>query len=178
MYFSQGTLTGWGEVQVHDVLADIATAFGECASYWIPELTATIEPTGTILDSATGEIITVYTDDDPPDPIDSEGVHGINSRATQILLQLRTGVYLNGRELRGRMFFGPAASGVLGEDGLVTGGVQDQIETSFGAINTGTGARWCVWHRPSPPSSDTGTWEDIKTVQVSQEPAVLRGRRD
>lgn len=89
----------------------------------------------------------------------------------QILLQTRTQFFSGGRELRGRIFIPGLASSVVGIE--VPGTTATNQVLNAGVTLAGsTNANWIVWSRTY------GTQADVISVNVPNEYAILRSRRD
>lgn len=89
--------------------------------------------------------------------------------SSQGLVQLRTGVFVGGRELRGRVFI-PGAT-----ENDSSGRVPESTYTNdvTAAANTlRTSASWVVWSRTH------GQWQGVQSSVLAQYWAVLRSRRD
>lgn len=101
------------------------------------------------------------------------GVGGPVGNASMVLFQWRTGVYLNGREVRGRTFvpglsFERTVGGELSptaRNGLKNAALTHLVDPSILQI----------WSRPR--GTTPGTVHDVTNAGVWNELAVLRGRR-
>lgn len=139
-------------------------------------VTWTVEGTSYEFDEVSGEVVSI---ENVTDDISGMGTAGGQAlpRATQALVQWRTGVYIAGRELRGRLFlpcFVEDASndGVL--DGTAKSAIEDALDILLG-IDLGTqgfNGSLSVWSRTH------GTHETVQSFSVSDQFAVLRSRRD
>lgn len=121
---------------------------------------------GEIVESTTGEIVGLDTatswsvvGDQTVDPLPA---------ATMALLQLRTGTFFGGRELRGRIFLGgyTEASNTAGRPSTTL------ISTISTAANTLNASALAVY---SPTKKE---WSSVSATPVWTEWAVLRSRRD
>ena len=121
-----------------------------------------------IVDSTTGQV--TGTDDTGAGGSVSGG-NGTDllPTSTQLLVQLRTGVYFGGRELRGRIFL-PGFGEDVNTDGrpasTLVSGMQAIVDTLVGDANL------AVF---SPTKHE---WASVHTGVVWDEWAVLRSRRD
>lgn len=122
--------------------------------------------TGEIVDSTTGEI----TGLDTADPWSVTGDQTVDPLppTSQALLQLRTGTFFGGRELRGRIFLGGYTE-ASSTDGKPTSALVTTIST---AANTLNAAALAVY---SPTKHE---WSSVSSTTVWSEFAVLRSRRD
>jgi len=105
--------------------------------------------------------------------------------ANQALLRLRTGVFSDGREIRGRLFI----PGITEADHNVSGllaALKTQLEGAAVALRDSTTANWVVWRRPRladplhvpPISARAGDKATVVSIEMWNKPAVLRSRRD
>lgn len=85
-----------------------------------------------------------------------------------------TGVYLDGRQLRGKTFFVPSASSVFGSDGSISSTPLGQMQTAANAYVATAGVVPVVWHNPPGP---TGTAYSMNGASVQDRTAVMRSRR-
>lgn len=133
----------------------------------------TVEAGGRIFDATTGQTTGVWSD-----PVVRTGVGTGTSgtqvaNATMVLFQWRTGVYQNGRELRGRTY----VPGLLSNQ-VVGGELQPSAVAALGtaAQDFVTGSPgFHIWSRPKNGTS--GSSANVATGTVWNELAVLRSRR-
>lgn len=148
-----------------DRIADFWSSF---ANYIYAGITVTVEPVVDSVDSETG-LTTSSTGVTPPAPIAGTGSGDPIPPANQLLVQLRTGVYFTGRELRGRMFI-PGAM-----EGDTTGGqpVSGYVTTVQNAAQSLADDADQVVYSPTKRE-----FADVSVVHVWEKYAVLRSRRD
>lgn len=135
------------------------------------QLAFTIEPTATILESTTGQPVDVTTTDG------GTGVGGqagdMVPRACQVLVRLDTGVFLEGRQVRGKFFLpgvGEAFNDGAGvPDADMLSGVLDTFTTLLEAPGN---PQLVVWSRAR------ATVQVVTSAAVWSEWALLRTRRD
>lgn len=89
---------------------------------------------------------------------------------TQALVTWSTGVWLNGRQLKGRTFIPGLCEDSNEPGGVLQTGVGSTIQTGANALVSAAGL--VVWSRTH------GTFEPVATAQVSSKWAYLSGRRD
>lgn len=131
----------------------------------------TVENSVTVLNPANGQPTDVITTVGATDNGDGSG--DMVTRASQILISWRTGVFLAGRELRGKTFVPAVVSSTIDGDGGVESAVVVQFLGYADALLTTPGhPNLQVWSRKN------GTVTPVSSVQVSTEWAVLRSRRD
>lgn len=91
--------------------------------------------------------------------------------ATQCLVRLRTGVFVAGREVRGRIFI-PSGGEALSVGGKPGGGRLTELQTAVGGLVGDINSTLVVFsrtHGVAPPVSSGSVWNQF---------AVLRSRRD
>lgn len=147
-------------------------AFLEDIAHLVHEsLEVRIEPVQTIFDDSTGQPTGAETASVATSPT-MTGTGTLKSAATQGLLQLRTGVYAAGREIRGRLFI-PAPTEALGDAMPDPSYVADLTTAGNNLISAMTSTTaWVVYSRARAQSADvtsTSGWNQY---------AVLRSRRD
>jgi hypothetical protein len=93
-----------------------------------------------------------------------------------VCANLYTGKWHNGRQLRGRHFLGPVATGVYSITGGLSGSADSKIRTGYEAMTSGLGPRLCVYSRPNPEMAKAAFYEDVTAVKCKQRPSYLRSR--
>lgn len=137
-------------------------------AYQDTELQYKVDPTCVAMDESTGAIIGAF------------GISGTTGAgnvvgesipfACQALAQLRTGVYVNGREIRGRIFIpGLTESNVT--NGTLATATKNGIDAAFGVLVADADADFVVWSRKNGQDSP------VIAVTVWEQLAVLRSRR-
>lgn len=107
---------------------------------------------------------------------------------TQGILQLRTGGYVDGREVRGRIYI-PALTVSGWRDGNWVSTKRAIIETAAATLLAGGTSDWqlVVWqrerladpdHEPNPITHRDGSVHAVSALVLAQKTAVLRSRRD
>lgn len=127
-----------------------------------------VDPVVATLDAATGELT------------GTEEVAGSNGQgdiagewlppATQVLVQWRTGTFVNGRELRGRTFI-PGVFQNANDNGVLSSTVRTALSTAIAGWLT-AGPVPLIWSRAHLVSSL------VSSASVWNQFAVLRSRRD
>lgn len=153
-------------------LVDAVESMWDAAKARIDDsLTITILGAVTVLDSATGDVIAVGGFSDRT--VTSTGTGGALPFATCGLARFRTGEYVGGREIRGRMYLPyPPMADMSG--GKPTSSYIDDWQGAFETMNSldeANGA-WCVWSRKH------GQNALVKNFDVWNNFAVLRSQRD
>ena len=124
------------------------------------------------IDSETGDVFGVS----PITALSSSGVSSTDpvTQASQALIQWRTGVYLNSREVRGRTFI-PGILETYSTNGELDAGIIAGKADEIQGFLDSSGVVPVVWHRPSPLGP--GSQHVISSGALWHEFAVLRGRR-
>jgi len=176
--WTKGTLTSVGPEDVENWHDDILACYDAAKGAYVDSVTATVLAQVDVIDVASGDITGSITSAGGDVSVTQSTVANSKlSRATQINIALLTDVWANSRRLAGRMFFGPVQSEVFDEDGQIGSTTLGVLSDSFGVLNTGTGPRWAVYHRPGIVAN-SGYYGDITSVNPKPKPAVLRSRRD
>lgn len=132
--------------------------------------TITVSTLGTIehMDAADGSIVS----SEAVTPVVNTGTASgdVLPPASQYLCQLHTGVYTNGREIRGRLFLGGAmeANSTLG---VPTSGSLTTINTALATLVGDANSEWLVWSRRN------GIARDVLSATTWTTWAQLRSRR-
>lgn len=133
----------------------------------------TVEPVGRIFNEATGQTTGIWADPRVKTGVGTGTSGGQVANATMVLFQWRTGVYKNGRELRGRTY----VPGLLSNQ-VVGGELQPSSATALATaaqefVDASPGFH--IWSRPKNGTS--GSSEQVVSGTVWNELAVLRSRR-
>ena len=150
----------------------VETLWTELAEFYSENVEFTADPIVSQIDPADGAIFGVTACTSTPGSGSGSGDPVTN--ASQLLLQWRTGVYLNGREVRGRTFVPGVfeSYSLQGEvDPSLISGLADTLDNF---INS-SGVVPVIWHRPGPHGA--GSMVAIAAGTIWPEFAVLRQRR-
>lgn len=90
---------------------------------------------------------------------------------TQALVQLQTGVYVGGRQVRGRLFV-PGLTEAASGDGVPSTATRNAINAAAATLAAVDPPRWCVWSRKNTSAAA------VDTASTWAQWAVLRSRRD
>jgi hypothetical protein len=134
-----------------------------------PAVTFTLADNVQVLDVTTGEPTANLTGSTHYDPYVGSAAGDALPQAVQGLLHLRTGVYIGGREVRGRINI-PGCSEGDSTAGIPTAVALGNYNTA--AANLLSGAGFGVWSRTH------GVLEDVISIAAGTKWAVLRSRRD
>jgi hypothetical protein len=164
----------------HEELSD---AFTIIEAWFAPGVTWEIETDVSVIDVASGDLVDVIGQTVGVFTGTAGSGAGTLSRATQATLSLKTDQFLRGRRLQGRLFLGPIASNVVGNDGQLNLVDADAITDAFVAMTSGVGPRMAVYSRPylAPPGSSYpdsgGSYGDVITATCRRLPGTLRSRK-
>jgi hypothetical protein len=165
-----GTNTLYGHENgdtARDQVEAVGTFVGSLSTSLNTAITATVMGQVEIVESSTGQVVGIdATGDDIV--VEMSDTATPLPFTTQLLVQIRTGVFNNGREIRGRLFI-PGFC----QDGNVGGAPDpDVVSGVAGAANTMLGHGFAVY---SPTHK---MWASVSAATVWNEWAVLRSRRD
>ena len=96
---------------------------------------------------------------------------GTYQAPTGAVVNWKTGVYVNGRELRGKTFLVPLANGAFGSDGKLLSTNVTSFTTAAAAV-PGGGNPLVVWSKTAAANAP------VTSATVPAKVAVLRSRRD
>lgn len=146
----------------------VDTLLAAIEPYQDTETTYKVDPTCVAMDESSGAIIGAF------------GISGTTGAgnvvgesipfACQALAQLRTNVYVNGREIRGRLFI-PGLTESQVTNGVVSSAALSGLNAAFGALVADADADYVVWSRRNGQDSP------VTAVTVWEQLAVLRSRR-
>jgi hypothetical protein len=153
------------------------------------EVVVTLEQFATVFDETDGSVKAIVGSTGITDyDVRGGGATSATSRATQLVLNLRTSKAVRRRLLRGRLFLGPLDNGVLTDRG--------EIQPASGAATVGfyvaeilnkPGPEHVIWSRPTfaprvegapPVVASPGTFGLVDAADYKPLPGVLRSRRD
>lgn len=190
-FFSSGTVSAAdiSAASVSDATRKMLAFYNAIALNYPQEIVISMEPFATVFDEADGSVKAIVASDAITDyDVRGGGGESFTSRATQMVLNLRTSKAVRRRLLRGRIFIGPLDNGVLTSRG--------EISPGSGAATVGfyedfvrdqPGPAHVVWSRPvfaprvgdDPPAVRTpGTFGLVDAVDYKPLPGSLRSRRD
>lgn len=169
-----GPTDSGGVEEFHDTLAQ---SFTDIVGFLVDDVVFTIEESVAYFDDSDGVLLGSTTDPSGDRVITGTGDPSGISRATQILMNLRTDDYVNGRRLQGRIFIGPISTSIIGTTGQLGLTVPGDVETAFSGLISGLGGRLAVWHRPTTSSGSDGSYGDVTSLTVRGTPGTLRSRK-
>lgn len=157
-----------GGLTAADAVADLHTFWTAIRNYVANDLTFQIEAEVAQVDIGTGEVTGIV-------PVTSSAVTGNEANdpepwATQGLVRLRSGVYVAGREVRGRIFI-PGPTYVQSSGGQPSSTYRTAIDAAMTTLLASANSELMVYsrkHRDAVPVLSATTWNQW---------AVLRSRR-
>lgn len=164
--------------------ATAATTFWASARVAIDDsLTITVAPQVEQVDPVDGDLVAAV-------PVTGSSVAGQDDGAVlpyqiQSVLQLRTGVFSDGREIRGRIYLpGPSASTFA--NGVYSGTRKTAVEAAGAALISDANSTLAIWQRPREANSGKnhdldqrdGSSEAVISATLWSKMASLRSRRD
>lgn len=166
---TQAELDGISQ-SLEDFWGDLCT--NTIGSFCAGSLTASFNGEVEDVDVETGQIVEVYSANTWS--VDGSG-EDIAAKATQAVAQLRTGHFVNGRELRGRIYVPSLNQDVLSNNGSLdssaAGDLGDACEKLV--LEDDGEDYWMVIY-----SRTHGTEAPVSSARASSTLAVLRSRRD
>lgn len=160
-----------------DVIAGgVQAAYNSISARFAGGVVWTVQPEVITLQAATGVQVGSHMASGVSPAVSGTDTGKQLSRATMVKLRLATGVFINGRHLRGGAFIGPIGSATLTGDGQVEPTNGGLIATAFRTALTTLSIPGAVWHRPVGGAG--GAAHAVTSVSYSPVPATLRSRRD
>lgn len=149
-------------------LADLK-AFWDTVRTLVPTgCTMTIQPTGEIVDAATGQATGNWSATAPSASVGA--VAGVYSAPTGAVINWLTGQFAAGRQIRGKTFIVPLAGACFQADGTLADSNRGTLETAAKALTASTFNITC-WSRRSGASAQ------VVDATVPDMAVVLRSRR-
>lgn len=164
LYFDQGAGTG---AQAH---AAVAAFWNAAKTYVSNTTTMTVLGEIELVDNATGQVEAVESTDQVS--IAGAGAGNLASPVLQCLIRWRTGVFVNGRELRGRTFVPGVQTNSLSAGGTVAATTVSGLNNAGGSLIGAANADLVVW------SKTHGMFETVTSASTWSKFATLRSRRD
>lgn len=128
------------------MMTPLQTFFNAVCALQPTGLTYTIEGSGDIFESTTGEVSGVWTATAPP----PSGSSSTDTYAAGVgaIVHWKTGLYLSGRLLRGRSFIVPCNRSVFDTDGTLTSTAATTLRNAAAALVTAAASNFSIWQRP------------------------------
>lgn len=171
-YYTALYFLGESEEQAESAHAATVELWQAIVAYYRADMTATVQPEVSVVDPATG--LTTATFLEASVPVVGSGSPPYQPLVIQGLLRLRTGTYVGGREIRGKIFL-PGTGDSQDNNGVPAADYQGTITTLFNAFLADTlalGIPLQVWSRAG------GVSASVQAGSVWNQWAILRSRRD
>jgi len=169
-YYNSLYFNGTTQTEATNAAGAVSDFWQAVASAVVTSITFTIDPTVVIVNSSTGLATGSFTVN-PGSPVQGISTDQVLPYVSQGLVQLRTGVYHNGRELRGRIFIpGPPETG--NDGGKPTSSWRADVQGGVDALVGDADSTLIVY---SPTHQDFAT---VTAGSVWTQWASLRSRRD
>lgn len=172
MFFATDTVTT-GEAT--SLAASIRTFWLGVANLIPSDITLQIQADVQLQDAATSKVNGSLTIAQPAavTPLGS----GAYSAPTGASMTWHTGIFFNGREIKGRTYLVPLIGTAYEADGTLTASAQSSMSDAGSALITATGIKFVV-RSPASQAASGGAAAHIASVAVKDTAAVLRSRRD
>ena len=168
-----GLSTMWfdatGGLTAQNAANAVRTFWSSMANRTSNNLTYTVEPAVYTVDDATGLATGVTSTTTTAVP--GTDANDEESWATQGLLEMRTGHFIGGREVRGRIFI-PGPTSVSGSGGNPVAAYQTQLSAAGAALIADANSIWLAYSRKNATSVS------VTVANSWTKWAVLRSRRD
>lgn len=176
-YFSPGTTGAWTPSLADNVWMEVHSFVTSLKNHWVGGAVLTVESEVPVIDPRTGDITEMLIADDTAGPVIVTGGDGALPRSTSACVTLKTGQWVNGRQLQGRHYLGPLQGAVIDNNGHVSNEAVNALEDGYVAMISGLGPRLSVWSRPKAGGLKPGYYHDVVDVRCNQLPTNLRSRR-
>lgn len=176
--YSRLHFVGSSGVQAQAAATKVAEFLGQIADRLAPTLTAIVEPEVTVIDEASGDATNAFITTTEQ----VEGTAGGNRLPDQdqLLVRFATGVFVDGRRFRGRLYIPGLTNTSVVDGGVAPIAAVDVVAAAEGILLPGgtEGTPLVIYRRPGGgPTFPPGFSEEVNAVSVGTEFAVLRSRR-
>jgi hypothetical protein len=168
-FYFNGELTG---AQCNTAAAAVRKLFADVVGTLPNIVKINVKPTATVHDTG-GALTNTVAITTPGTEVTGSGGTAYAGGVGYVVHWL-TGVYLNGRQLRGKTYFVPAVGAVMSSDGTMAPSFVTQVQTAANAYVATAGVVPVVWSNPPGP---TGTSYSMNGATVQDRSAVMRSRR-
>lgn len=167
-------------------LTSLKNMYLSLAGYLPSDVHVQVQNTGDIIESTTGAITGAWQS--PPVPEVIGTFTGVYAAPVGFMAGWETSTILDGRRLRGRTFFVPAASNIFNTLGSIGEGYLVGIRSTVADFQVSQSSSLVIWHRPFAGSPAVGTRKArpahsggvglVTATRVPAKAVVLRTRRD
>jgi len=175
MWWSPGTVGG-STADATDVLARFRAIWESIKANIGSSCTIDYDPICIAVEATTGVLVGAFAGTDPASTVGTGATDEL-PRQTQALVQLGTSTVINGRRVKGRLFFPNQLEANNTAAGLPASGLVTALNTAASTIFTpgATASLPVVWHRPT--AGGVGASPAITSVSARTTWSVLRSRR-
>lgn len=137
------------------------------------EVSLTVPRFGTMLDSASGDVVAAWTGSDElfTDPAGT----GPYAAGSGLVVRWETGVYLNSHRVIGKTFLVPCLGAMFTDTGQLADADASIVNNAVDDLISDLDGHLQVWHRPK--GSVPGSIHQVQSGSVSLLPATLRSRK-
>lgn len=149
-------------------------------------LTVQVEPSGDVIDVATGTLTGTWNGASIP-PVACVGT-GVYAAPAGAAISWLTNTVIDGRKLRGRTYMVPLVSAEYQTDGSLRPAFLTTLTSVVASLLTATSSNFQVWGRPREFRAATGTLPElaarngaaaaVAAADFKDKVAILRSRRD
>lgn len=150
-------------------------------------LTLKVENDVEVIEDSTGELVDILNGGNPLEVLGTAPQATTYAAPVGAVINWRTGLVRNGRRIRGRTFLVPLAGTAYQNDGTLSTGTIQALQTAADALVNSAGTPDLgVYARPTRVTDPNGTvstasdgmWAAATTATIPDLAAVLRSRRD
>ena len=163
-YFSDGA-TG-----IYDALAGLFDAVKE---YFPSSLTWTIPGSGQVIESTTGNLVDVWSEE--ADTTVGGGSGNSFAKGAGFRIVWDTAGFVSGRHVRGSTFMVPLQVAMYGADGTLNDAMVTIVAGAAGAFITAMGGDFVIWSRPN--ALGNSAISPVTAATVPDKVSTLRSRR-
>lgn len=165
-YLSTYYFNGTGQTAANDAVAAIGTFMGVVDNHQDTALTWRTDPQVVEINVLNGQATSSYA----TTVVTSSGLINADNLpfVSQGLLQLRTGTYYNGREVRGRIFI-PGLTDGANTNGTLATSVASPINGAAAALIANGATEWVVYSRANrviQPVIAASCWDQFATLRT------------
>lgn len=135
-----------------------------------------VEATGDLIDESTGKAVGSWSTTGVA--VVSGGVSGAYAAPVGYAINWLTGVFIEGRKVRGRSFLVPIIGSSFESDGTPVFAHADGMRAAGDTMIGTVPANFLVYHRETAEGAADGTGVAMTSSVVNDKAAVLRSRRD
>jgi hypothetical protein len=164
------------DVVAPSTMRDAVVAFWAAMQPSLPAgVTVTTEPTGPVIDAATGDLTGVWASGTTQMATGSDA--GQYAAPVGMVIRWNTASFIDSRRVIGRTFIVPLGNGNFDADGSLANTLVSGTLTKAAALISAASGDFTIWHRPHP-GQDDGHACDVINAFIPDKTVVLRSRRD